>query len=147
MYSTILWATDASAESDAALQVAVDLLEPDGTLYAFHCDQRFLGGRMSGAPVLPDEDDRRRHIDAQVHELRATGIDAQERFELTHHDPAHEIARLAGELQVEVIVCGTRALHGLGSIGGSTASRLLKQAPVPVIVVPPRAHTRELATT
>jgi nucleotide-binding universal stress UspA family protein len=137
VYATILWATDASPESDAALEAAIGLLDPDGTLFAFHCDQRFFGGRMSGSHVLPDEHERRRHIDDQVSALRAQGVDAHAVVDATHNDPAYEIAAHARELAVDAIVCGTRSLQGLGVVGGSVASRLLKRASVPVVVVPP----------
>ena len=49
MYETVLWATDGSPLADGALRVALELLEPGGRLIAFHCDERFLGGRRVGA--------------------------------------------------------------------------------------------------
>lgn len=146
MYTTILWATDGSPEADGALCEALDLLEPGGNLIALHCDQRFFGGRIAGTPVLPDEAERRAHIDAQVAELRERGLAVEEHVQTTHRDPALLIATVADELGVQAIVCGTRALHGLPALAaGSVAAHLLKRATVPVIVVPTTARTREAA--
>jgi nucleotide-binding universal stress UspA family protein len=93
--------------------------------------------------VYPDEADRRQHIDQQVTDLQARGYRVEELVERTSKDPAHEIAAIAEELGVQVIVCGTRALHGFPALlNGSVAARLIKHATVPVIVVP--ARVREL---
>ena len=77
MYTTLLWATDGSPEADLALSEALELLTPGGRIIAFHCDQRFIGGRSGGAPVLADELDRRRRVEKQVEELRSGGVDAE----------------------------------------------------------------------
>lgn len=146
MYSTILWATDGSSASDAALEEAVRLLSPGGHLIAFHCDQRFTASRIGGLPVYPDEPDRVQHIDLQVKELRQRGIDVELTIEQTHGEPVHEIVEAAEATHVDAIVCGTRGLHGLaGVMSGSSASRLVRHAAVPVIVVP--MHVAEHATS
>lgn len=140
MYSTLLWATDGSDGAEIALQEALRLLAPGGKLIAFHCDQRFTGGRVGGAPVLADEDERRRRLHARVDELVAGGIDAELVVETTHHSVAHAIAQAAEDAQVEAIVCGTRGLGGLqGALLGSVSKELVHHARVPVVVVPPRA--------
>jgi nucleotide-binding universal stress UspA family protein len=145
MYSTILWATDGSSPSDAALEEALRLLEPGGHLIAFHCDQRFTSSRIGGLPVYPDEPDRVEHIHHQVEELKERGIDVELVIERTHGEPVQEIVDEAEKTHVDAIVCGTRGLHGLaGVVSGSSASRLVRHAPVPVVVVP--AHVAEPAT-
>ena len=142
MYTTLLWATDGSAEADLALSEALELLAPGGRLVAFHCDQRFMGGRSAGAPVLADEFDRLRHIEEQVEALQATGIDAEIDVETTHHGTPREIAEVADHTGADAIVCGTRGLGGLfGLLTGSVAADLLRRATVPVIVVPAKAAT------
>jgi nucleotide-binding universal stress UspA family protein len=143
MYRTLLWATDGSADADIALDEAIRLLDPSGKLIAFHCDQRFVGGRAGGVPVLADETDRRAHIREQVEELVAGGVDAELHVESTHHSAAHEIVAAARELGVEAIVCGTRGLGGLqGALLGSVSRELLHHAHVPVIVVPARTPAK-----
>ena len=137
MYKTVLWATDGSEGAERALQEGLRLLEPGGTLIGFHCDQRFLGGRAGGEPVLADENDRRTRIRARLGEVGASGIDAKLILETTVHSPAHEIVRVAEENRVDAIVCGTRGLGGIqGMLLGSVARELLHHAHVPVIVVP-----------
>ena len=137
MYKTVLWATDGSDEAERALEEGLGLLEPGGTLIGFHCDQRFLGGRAGGEPVLADEDDRRKRIRARLAELGASGIDTKLIVETTVHSPAHEIVRVAEENHADAIVCGTRGLGGIkGTLLGSVARELLHHAHVPVFVVP-----------
>lgn len=138
MYTKLLWATDASDGAETALQEALRLLAPDGRLLAFHCDQRFAGGRAGGLPVVPDEDERQERIRARVDELVADGIDAELVVTTTHHSPAHGIVRAADELGAQAIVCGTRGLGSIrGTLLGSVSNELLHHATVPVVVVPP----------
>jgi nucleotide-binding universal stress UspA family protein len=139
MYTTILWATDGSPEADGALDEALALLEPGGTLVALHCDQRFAGARIGGASVALDEDERQQHIAAQVAGLRQDGVNVNYLVEPTHHDPAHEIPAVAADLEVDAIVCGTSSPHGLNALlNGSVAARIVRHATVPVVVVPAR---------
>jgi nucleotide-binding universal stress UspA family protein len=142
MYSTLLWATDGSDGAEIALQEGLRLLAPGGKLVAFHCDQRFVGGRVGGVPVLADEDDRRARLRTRIDELVTDGIDAELVVETTHHSTAHAIVQAAEQAKVDAIVCGTRGLGGLqGALLGSVSKELLHHAHVPVIVVPPRvAH-------
>jgi nucleotide-binding universal stress UspA family protein len=140
MYASILWATDGSPEADGALREALELLEPGGTLVALHCDQRFAGGRIGGAPVEIDEPERKQHIAEQVSDLRRDGVNVNYLVEPTRRDPSHEIPAVAADLDVDAIVCGTTAPHGVHALlNGSVAARILKRATVPVIVVPARA--------
>src|SRR4051794_23057054 len=98
MYATVLWATDGSAEADSALIEAQSLIQPGGRIVAFHCDQRFAGGRMGGAPLLADETDRKAKIRSQVDELNAEGIDAELLIETTRHTTPRAIIRVADEI-------------------------------------------------
>jgi len=53
---------------------------------------------------------------------------------------ALELLKLADELKAAVLVIGTRAHHGLERLlEGSVAEQVFRQAPCPVIVVPPAA--------
>ena len=149
MYRTILWATDASEAADGALAEALTLLEPGGHLVAFHCDERFSGGRTGGAPLLADETERRTKLRAQVLHLRQLGIDAELIVKTTHHRPPDEIAKAAAVHDADAIVCGTRGFGVVtGAIAGSVAMRLPHVAPCPVVVVSEKAaeRTASLAT-
>jgi nucleotide-binding universal stress UspA family protein len=148
MYETVLWATDASALADGALTEALELLAPGGRLIAFHCDERFLGTRAGGLPVLADEDDLREKIRAQVARLRDEEVDVLLIIETTHHNPAGEIAKTAEEHHADVIVCGTRGFGIVaGAVAGSVAMRLPHLAPCPVVVVSEQAARRAALAT
>jgi len=137
MYTTLLWATDGSLEADGALATARELLSPGGRIVAFHCDQRFMSGRSVGAPIAADENERLRHIEHQVNDLQADGVDARLFVETTSRIAPTEIAHAAQKVGAEAIVCGTRGIRGLrGFLGGSVAAELLSRSRVPVIVVP-----------
>lgn len=147
MYKTVLWATDGSEGADGALDEARRVLEPNGRLIAFHCDERFAGGRVSGAPIAVDEPDRKAKIHGQVEALLADGTDVKLVVVVTHHGPAGEIAAAAEAHEADVIVCGTRGLGSVaGVFAGSVAMRLPHVAGCPVLVVSERAARRhELA--
>ena len=148
MYETVLWATDASPVADGALKVAVELLQPGGRLIAFHCDERFLGGRTAGLPLVVDEPDRIETLRAQIEELRETGVDAKLVIETTHRNTAGEIARAAETCDADVIVCGTRGFGVVaGAVAGSVAIRLPHVASCPVVVVSEKASEREQVAT
>jgi nucleotide-binding universal stress UspA family protein len=137
MYATLLWATDGSAEADLALAEARSLLQPDGRIVAFHCDQRFSGGRVGGAPLLADETDRKAKIRSQVDELNADGVNAELLIETTHHATPRAVVRVADEIGADAIVCGTRGFGGLRrAVAGSVSAELIHYSHVPVIVVP-----------
>jgi nucleotide-binding universal stress UspA family protein len=137
MYATLLWATDGSDEADLALAEARGLLQPGGRIVAFHCDQRFSGGRVGGAPLLADETDRKAKIRSQVDALNADGVDAELLIETTHHATPRAIVRTADELGVDAIICGTRGFGGLRrAVAGSVSAELIHYSHVPVIVVP-----------
>ena len=138
MYSTLLWATDGSDDAELALDEARRLLSPGGTLIVFHCDQRYVGGRAGGLPVVADEDDRRARIKQTVAALDAEGIDARLVLDVTHHAPARAIVEAADAESAEAIVCGCRGLGAIqGALLGSVSRELLHHAHVPVVVVPP----------
>ena len=148
MYETVLWATDASPVADGALKVALELLQPGGRLIAYHCDERFLGSRPSGLPLLADESDRQAKLGAQVDGLREDGIDAELIVETTHHNTAGEIAKTAEARNAGAIVCGTRGFGVVaGAVAGSVAMRLPHVASCPVVVVSEKAVDRAAIAT
>jgi nucleotide-binding universal stress UspA family protein len=148
MYKTVLWATDASPIADGALEVALELLEPDGRLIAFHCDERFRGGRAGGLPLAANEEDLRVALRAQVDQLRDDGVDVKLLVETTHRNIAGEIARTAEACNADAIVCGTRGFGIVaGAVAGSVAMRLPHVASCPVVVVSEKALKRTAVAT
>jgi nucleotide-binding universal stress UspA family protein len=139
MFKTIVWATDGSETADRALQYARGLAEdPDETLVVVHVKE-LLVGRGGGYPVHADEDELVKKIEAQVEEIRKSGIAVKlELATSTAHSPAHFVAEVAREVTADVIVVGTRG-HGpiAGALLGSVAQHLLHDAPCPVLAIPP----------
>jgi len=123
-------------------------LQPGGRLIAFHCDERFHGGRTGGLPLLADEFDRIAKLRDQVDELREQGVDAKLLVETTHHNATGEIARAAETCDASVIVCGTRGFGIVaGAVAGSVAMRLPHVASCPVVVVSEKAMERSAVAT
>ena len=140
MYSTLLWATDGSIEADLALTEARKFLEPGGQIVAFHCVQRFSGGRLGGTPLLVDEPEREAKIRSQIEDLNADGVRASFFVATTHHGAPREIVRAAEEVGAQAIFCGTRGFAGIRrALAGSVAADLLHYSHVPVIAVPAAA--------
>jgi nucleotide-binding universal stress UspA family protein len=63
---------------------------------------------------------------------------------LRSHEPAHQIAQLASDLEVDLVVVGT---HGRGAVArffmGSVAERVARLAPCPVLVFRPKGAPPE----
>ena len=128
MYKTVIWATDGSDGSEAALQEALRLTAPGGRLVAVHCDER-MTGRAAGSPVLADEDEVRVSIRRRVESLEADGVPVTLVVRQSHHDSADVVAAVAVELEADVIVCGTRG-HGTfaGALARSSVIKFLGEA-------------------
>lgn len=68
-------------------------------------------------------------------------------FVIRHGDPAHEIIDLARELKADLVIMGTHGRTGLArALIGSTAEKVVRLSPVPVLTMheesePPRAGT------
>ena len=90
--------------------------------------------RQSGLPSLGRVRELRR-LGALVEHLGAAG---RAETELRAGDPADELLGIARELDAELLVVGSRGLRELGSVLlGSVSSALMRDAPCPVVVVPP----------
>jgi nucleotide-binding universal stress UspA family protein len=71
--------------------------------------------------------------------LAQSRLDAAGRFHTTHihvGQPAEVIAKIAGELECDLIIMGTHGRSGVaGLVMGSVAQRVLHQAACPVLLV------------
>lgn len=145
MFKTIVWATDGSESADRAMTTATTLArDNDAALIVVHCIEYMVGPRSGGVTVLPDEDDVRAKIDAQVDSLKADGIDAKATFisGSSLSGTAHMIADVARDAGADVIVVGTRGRTLLaGLLLGSVTERLLHVAPCPILAVPAKSET------
>jgi nucleotide-binding universal stress UspA family protein len=92
------------------------------------------GGRVGDTPA----DDVRAAVGGFVAELAARGI-AADAVELTGVDTAGTIVQYAEAHPVALVAATSRGHHrALEGVLGSTALRLVRHAPVPVLVVPTR---------
>lgn len=139
MFSTIVLATDGSAHSDRALELARSLaIEHGARLVLVHVVE-LVGGKGGTYPVAADEDQLRDSLAARVAKLTADGVAAELVVESARLEgPAHLIAEVADSLGADLIVVGSRGRSPLSElIIGSVPIRLLQLAHRPVLVVPP----------
>jgi nucleotide-binding universal stress UspA family protein len=148
MFKTIIWATDGLETADRALPYAQGLAEGrDKTLVAVHV-RELLVSRGGGYPLHADEDELVAKIEAQVEEVRKTGVAVTLKFATaTTHGAAHFVAEIAKEVGADVIVVGTRG-HGpiSGALLGSVAQHLLHDANCPVLAIPPLEEAEVVET-
>ena len=158
--TTVLIAIDDTKESSRAAQVAVDCFGPGADYLAIYVDQErpvagplwgpdvIWGGiytypglysyPITGSPRVPADSlviDTEQAEDEAERLAAAAGVDAEPLGDIG--DPGTAIAEAAREHDVDVIVVGShhrnwfeRLLHG------STSDDVLKEADVPVMIVP-----------
>lgn len=79
----------------------------------------------------------------EMRELRRLGtlvqtLGGRETTDVRVGDPAEELLRAAGEQDAALVAVGSRGLREIGCVLlGSVSSRLMREAPCPVVVVPP----------
>jgi nucleotide-binding universal stress UspA family protein len=136
LFGTILWATDFSPPAAAALEYAVSLARPDrARLVLVHVVAHAAEPQGPGAPpdLATELQERARAWLRQAVPADVRGVCAVE--EIVAVGKAHrEIARLARERDVELIVMGAQGADALDHlIFGSTAERVTRMAPCPVL--------------
>jgi nucleotide-binding universal stress UspA family protein len=138
---SILVPIDFSDHSQKALDTALDLAERFGAkVHLLHCYKVFEG-RISPYGPAPSEDFGREAREAALKGLRVWRSAVEDRgIEIEEHVcdlfPSEAIAPMARELNVDLIVMGTRGLSGLKHVLlGSVTERTLRQAPCPVLTV------------
>jgi nucleotide-binding universal stress UspA family protein len=138
MFKTIVWATDGSELADRARSLVTELAGVHGAkIVAVHANE-IVSGRLSGAPLLADQEALQTQIEGQVAELRKAGLTAE--FTVVGRARtavAELIVEAATAVAADLIVVGT---HGrgvaAGAILGSVANDLLRLSECPVLVVP-----------
>lgn len=142
----ILVPIDFSPNSQRAFDYAISLLEPSGEIYLLHVIDSDFVERLSEAgfsePDVATEQLRQR-AEARLRELVAErelpGIYLETMVVIGK--PFTEILRVADDLDFSLIVLGTRGHRGGSNIEellfGSTAEKVLRATPIPVVCVPP----------
>ena len=132
---TILFPTDFSTASDAALPHAEALAKQSGArLVVVHVEEPPLaygGGELYYG--LPEPNSER--IRAMLEAIRPADAAVPCEHRLTMGDPAGEVVRLATDEGAEMIVMGTHGRTGLTRLlMGSVAEAIVRRAPCPVLV-------------
>jgi nucleotide-binding universal stress UspA family protein len=130
----ILFATDFSPPSYAALDIAVTLARArNATLIVAHCRATILplGGDEIKIPSDVDAD-----LDAMLNEALGgmQGINVEKRF--LWGDTAQKIVELAEKENVDLVVLGTHGRSGLKRVlMGSVAETIVRNTPCPVLMI------------
>ena len=132
---TILFPTDFSTASDAALVHAEALAKSSGaSLLIVHVEEPPLaygGGELYYG--LPEPDSER--IQKMLDDVRPRDPAVPFTHRLTMGDPAGEIVRIAADERAEMIVLGTHGRTGMTRLlMGSVAEAIVRRAPCPVLV-------------
>ena len=132
---TILFATDFSTASDAALPHAETLAKSSGArLLIVHVEEPPLaygGGELYYG--LPEPSSER--ILAMLEDVRPKDPAVPFAHRLTMGDPAGEIVKIAEDERAELIVLGTHGRTGMTRLlMGSVAEAIVRRAPCPVLV-------------
>ena len=138
----ILFPTDFSMSSDAALKYATTLAKDMGAkLSIVHVEEppaAYGGGEMYYGLPDPDIAALKKMLEA----VRPTDPSVAFEHRLATGLPAREIVELAKEKDVDLIVMGTHGRTGLGRmLMGSVAEAVVRHAPCPVFIFkePPKA--------
>lgn len=132
---TILFPTDFSTASDAALRHAEALAKSSGArLLIAHIEEPPLaygGGELYYG--LPEPNTER--IRSMLEAVRPSDPSVSFEHRLTMGDPASEVVRIADEENAEMIVMGTHGRTGLTRLlMGSVAELIVRRASCPVLV-------------
>jgi nucleotide-binding universal stress UspA family protein len=141
----ILVPVDFSPNAQRAFEYAMSLLEPGGEIYLLHVIDSDFVARLSeeGFDEIETATARlRQRAEARLQELAQENTTSGIHLEtmVVIGKPFAEILRVASDLDFSLIVLGTRGHRG-GSLEellfGSTAEKVLRATPIPVICVPP----------
>lgn len=146
-FRSIVCAIDLSSPSSTMTANVARFVEAGGQL-TFLRVLRGSGRRHFGRVVVPESSTEAFDADQQLHSF----VDAQESeshvlVSITSKRVHHEILRVASERKADLIVLGATRHAGLRRrFLGSTALRVSRRSPVPVLVLPAIDATRDLST-
>jgi nucleotide-binding universal stress UspA family protein len=131
----ILVPIDFSAESDAALDAALEIAAQTEQITAVHVAPP-IGSFEPGVVYTATDEERR---DVLLDSIRGRFIDPKYRgigFEILFGDPGHEIAEFAKTAGTGLIVMPSHGRTGLAHLLiGSVAERVIRLAHCPVLVL------------
>jgi nucleotide-binding universal stress UspA family protein len=140
----ILLATDDSEEAALAAQTAADIADKTGSELHVVLVGLSVGYVGMGPPEIANipaprqeelNEEARRLLDAQVRQIESTGGTVAQAHSRTGR-PEEEILGLADELDVGLIVLGSRGRSGIRrALMGSVSDSVVRHAHCPVMVV------------
>lgn len=133
---TILYPTDFSEYSEAALEHAVSLARDMGAMvHIVHVKEppgAFVDTGFGGYPIDVDEVE----LLNELEKVRPSDPKIGYTHKLLTGEPASEIVRYAKSQHVEMIVMGTHGRKGLTRmLMGSVAEEVVRKAPCPVLTI------------
>lgn len=142
MYGTVIVPVDGSDESYAAVEEAVGITAPEGTVHALTVIEELPMHKRSGKgdklEGRSDANDRERASEATEAATRlAEDADVETITAVRTGVPGREIVSYAEEVGADAIVIGKRgADEAATDMLGSTSERVLKEAPTAIVAVP-----------
>ena len=131
MFKTVVWASDGSEDSQAALEVAKTMAGVSGGRLIAVYVRQLVVSRGGGVSVQYNDAEVQADLRRTVDELREDGLDASLAVvRTTRSNPARSIASAAKEAQADLIVLGSRGHSPTVSLLlGSVGQRLVKLRP------------------
>lgn len=141
MYRTTLIPTGGSDASFSAVDDAIDITDPEGTVHVLGVVEDLPTYDRSGKPQKFDDDDgdRRARLEAAVDRIEesVTAADVACVTAIRDGVPSREIVDYAAEADADAIVMGKRdRTDATADLLGSTTERVLKEASTRVVSVP-----------
>lgn len=134
----IVCCTDFSAEADKAFDAAADMAEKTGAhlfvLNVIPAGSEFVAFGEPNPSLLPDEESITQRAEARY--VAKAGVDAE--VVVRYGSPAKRIIEFVKEQNADLVVIGARGVGRVAGLlgGGSVADKVVKNSPVPVLVVP-----------
>jgi len=139
LYKHILVATDLAEDSDQVLARAMELARLSGGAISLLHVVEYVPVDPAGEALLPPPVDMEEELMASARERLTElkdrlGVNPREaRIEIGQ--TKSEIKRVAGELEADLVVLGSRERHGLALLMGSTERSVVHTAPCDVLAV------------
>jgi nucleotide-binding universal stress UspA family protein len=136
MYQSIVVGTDGSETAERAVAEAVGLAKAvSGDLHVVSAYEPLRGVRVQGAQVgtvLPDTD-----VQAVVEQAAAAARISGVRVNAhaVTGDPADALLEIADKEEADLIVVGSRGMHGMLRVLGSVPNKISHQARCSVLIV------------
>jgi nucleotide-binding universal stress UspA family protein len=148
----ILVSTDFSPESLVAFDMARSLAESTGakiavmTVVEFPSQMSYLAAEVPGAMLDANIQQLSQNVVAEAKKslgelAKRLGPQCQETLVVEGMSASHEIVRVATERKSDLVVLSTHGRTGIARVAlGSTAERVVRESPCPVLTVKARAQ-------